>query len=629
MGSTHVEALDVLLRSHANVDNPEFKSVLSRLSSEIRHRLITGSSSSLDFVEASVRAVCRIKGAAHAPLLMECLSDCAQFLYSNGKSNDALIAATRCEELAKRTANRGWLSKAQNLLGIIHGELGNIGQAVIHYSAALDSARTREDIAREITVLNCLGVSLNYAGLYRQALRCFDRVLVLGKDDSFVKVASKIGPLGFDFPRSALTNKAQSHLQLEEFAEGFEAIDQCIRESPDPWDASSAERRVLREATYVRLALELGKIALARTHCADAGRYSLRATGRARFYHQVTASLCEIHGGDFENGLRALEHLLATCRTSAERTVVLSDLVRSYDQIGRPEEALQKVSDLFSHLRDMRQEGVSAILSLGESVAAAKLDPLVARAARLRIRVTERRLIAERLETFERLAIAADLKEEESGKHGYRVGKLSSLLAVRLEWPKEHVEWIEAASRLHDIGKIAVPDRVLLSSQTLKEAERRLMSAHAAIGSELLSKSDLPQLRMAEEIARHHHEWWNGSGYPAKLSGKRIPIHARIVALADVFDALTHGRPYAPAWSIDQAIQEIGNRRGTQFDPDLTDAFLALIDELRLAHPDLDSFLAAASRDSPFLQARDKIRHMLDGEREAEKLVAAGADTVH
>jgi putative two-component system response regulator len=135
----------------------------------------------------------------------------------------------------------------------------------------------------------------------------------------------------------------------------------------------------------------------------------------------------------------------------------------------------------------------------------------------------------------------------------------------------------------------------------------------------MLARSDIPQLKMAEEIALLHHECWDGSGYPKGLSGKRIPIHARIVALADVFDALTHGRPYSPPWSIDEALEEIRKRRGTQFDPELTDHFLHLIDRLRTEHSDLDEFLGRAGRNSPFVQARQKIKRLLEREREQEQ----------
>jgi putative two-component system response regulator len=135
---------------------------------------------------------------------------------------------------------------------------------------------------------------------------------------------------------------------------------------------------------------------------------------------------------------------------------------------------------------------------------------------------------------------------------------------------------------------------------------------------------------MAQEIARSHHEWWDGSGYPSRLSGKRIPIHARIVALADVFDALTHGRPFAEAWEIDRALEEIRNRRGTQFEPDLTDVFVNLIGRLRTDRSELDEYLGQASRTSPLLQAREKIREMLAEGRENERRSAiAASETRH
>jgi putative two-component system response regulator len=189
---------------------------------------------------------------------------------------------------------------------------------------------------------------------------------------------------------------------------------------------------------------------------------------------------------------------------------------------------------------------------------------------------------------------------------------------------------LELSARLHDIGKVAMPDRILLSTEALRQAERQFISTHTKVGAELLSGSSDPQLRMAEEIARHHHEWWNGEGYPSKLKGKRIPIHARIVALADVFDALTHGRPFSPPWSMDRAIEEIRARRGTQFDPELTDVFLELVAKLRNEHQDLDEYLGRAGRNSPFLMARNKIRAMLAEERDLEKRATVeGTATQH
>src|SRR4029450_11507860 len=107
---------------------------------------------------------------------------------------------------------------------------------------------------------------------------------------------------------------------------------------------------------------------------------------------------------------------------------------------------------------------------------------------------------------------------------GYRVGKLAALVAEALNWSREACFALDLAARLHDIGKIGVPDRIPRTSEGLKEAERHFMSTHTVVGAELLAKSDIPQLKMAEEIARHHHEWWDGNGYPSKLAGKRMPL---------------------------------------------------------------------------------------------------------
>jgi tetratricopeptide (TPR) repeat protein len=190
---------------------------------------------------------------------MECLCDSAQFLYSNGRTPEALKAAARFEQLAERANNDEWLSRCHQLNGILHADMGNVGEALISYSKGLVSARRTQEIYREVATLNCVGVAYNYGGLYRHALPCLNRALLLAESPKYRQGASAMGPMADEYPRGALTNKAQSHLWLEEYEEGFAAIDKCIRNIPEPWDALSSERRVIREATFVRLALELGE----------------------------------------------------------------------------------------------------------------------------------------------------------------------------------------------------------------------------------------------------------------------------------------------------------------------------------------------------------------------------------
>jgi putative two-component system response regulator len=131
------------------------------------------------------------------------------------------------------------------------------------------------------------------------------------------------------------------------------------------------------------------------------------------------------------------------------------------------------------------------------------------------------------------------------------------------------------------------------------------------IGSEILAQSNVPHMKMAEEIARFHHEHWSGAGYPFGIGQTAIPLAARITALADVFDALTHRRPYKEAWSIDDALDEIAGKKSIQFDPELTDLFLVLVRRLQREVGDLDEYLGQAARESRFIQARRKIADAL------------------
>ena len=240
------------------------------------------------------------------------------------------------------------------------------------------------------------------------------------------------------------------------------------------------------------------------------------------------------------------------------------------------------------------------------------------REAALRGQVAEQELFRSRIEMLERLAVTAELRDDSTGEHSYRVGKLSSLLAAEYGCDDGTSFMIELAARLHDIGKIGVPDAILLKPDKLNDAERMVMRSHTTVGAELLSKSNIPHMQMAEEIARHHHEWWDGSGYPGNLSGSAIPLASRITALADVFDALTHRRPYKDAWPVDRAVDEIARLKGLQFDPQITDYFLVLIEKLRAQHADLDGFLGQAALSSPFLQARSKIWDTLRKSKEPE-----------
>jgi putative two-component system response regulator len=193
-----------------------------------------------------------------------------------------------------------------------------------------------------------------------------------------------------------------------------------------------------------------------------------------------------------------------------------------------------------------------------------------------KVRERTRELEAAQIEIIERLARAAEFRDDNTGQHTERVGQMAALLARELGLPDAQVSLIRRAAPLHDVGKIGIPDSILLKLGKLTAAEFELVKTHTTIGARILSGSRFPLLRLAEEIAFSHHEQWDGRGY-AGLVGDTIPLAGRIVTVADVFDALTQKRPYKAAWPVEEAVAEIARQRGRQFDPQVVDAFLRVI----------------------------------------------------
>ncbi len=193
-------------------------------------------------------------------------------------------------------------------------------------------------------------------------------------------------------------------------------------------------------------------------------------------------------------------------------------------------------------------------------------------------RVEERTRILEhtRRQTLERLALAGEYRDDETHEHALRVGRTAGLLARGIGMPETEVEAISRAAQLHDIGKIGLPDAILLKTGRLTPDEFELMTTHAVIGEHMLAGTSFALLEMSASIALTHHERFDGSGYPQGLAGEEIPLVGRLVAVADVFDALTHDRPYKAAWPVESAVGEIRSLAGTHFDPALVDAFLKL-----------------------------------------------------
>ncbi|ABO25065.1 two-component system response regulator [Shewanella loihica] len=205
------------------------------------------------------------------------------------------------------------------------------------------------------------------------------------------------------------------------------------------------------------------------------------------------------------------------------------------------------------------------------------------------VKARTRELEVTRLEIIRRLGRAAEYKDNETGMHVIRMSHYARLLAREAGMSEHFCELIYNASPMHDIGKIGTPDAILKKPAKLDDEEWREMQRHAEIGAEIIGEHPDPMLEMARRIALTHHEKWDGSGYPKGLSGEEIPIEGRIVAIADVFDALTSIRPYKQAWSVEDTLALIDREAGKHFDPELVSHFKAIVDEavkIRDSHQD-------------------------------------------
>ena len=202
------------------------------------------------------------------------------------------------------------------------------------------------------------------------------------------------------------------------------------------------------------------------------------------------------------------------------------------------------------------------------------------RALEAKVRERTEQLEHSRIELIRRLGRAAEYRDNETGMHVIRMSQTTRLLAEAVDLPESQSELLFLAAPMHDVGKIGIPDGILLKPGKLDPEEWEVMKTHALIGAEIIGEHDSPLLVMARTIALTHHEKWDGNGYPRRLAGTAIPLEGRIVSIADVYDALTSVRPYKRAWSSREAIAYLRDETGKSFDPDLVPLFVDLLPQI-------------------------------------------------
>ena len=544
--------------------------------------------------------------------------DAGRFFYVTGRPQIGIRVAEKAKAFALETAQVAATISAYNLIGVCSADSGDLPRAMEAYAAGLNLAQKTEDRGQEAKLWQNTGGALNYGGLFRESIACSQRVLDLGD----------VSPVASSLAAIAYASIALCSLNLDDIGLGISAIEKSLALAPEPTDAHSIQNRVLAENYYTRLLIEISDFDGARMHAKMAREYANKSRSpRAGIQASVAEGLAEVFSGDLDVGISRLTATLARAQELklASREVLVA-LVKALEYAGRHDEALKYLKEMLAQqrqtaeanvLRHVHQhlvqlhavdanstiEDVKQIMRRMET----HVEVIEGRVAKAELVKQKQELFKARTETMERLAVAAELRDDSTGEHSYRVGRLACLLAKEAGCDDETVFMIDIAARLHDVGKIGIPDGILLKPGKLNGSERLVMEMHAEIGADVLVKSEIPHINMAEEIARYHHERWDGTGYPAKIGGREIPLAVRITTLADVYDALTHKRPYKAAWTVEASLTEILSLRGKYFDPELTDLFLALVMRLHREHRDLDFHLGEAARASPFIQARGKI----------------------
>jgi putative two-component system response regulator len=568
--------------------------------------------------ESAAQVLHQLAGSEPSASRVLCCFTVAEYFYLAGRGRIALQPVEEAVACARVVGDDALVRRILNFRGLLLVDTGDYPGAIECYAEALDYAHRLPDKLAAASVWSNLGGALILMAAYRDAIACLERAVEL--------VGREERPAGRQIRLAAHANIALACLHLEDFGSGLRSAHEAVESGGEPQSPWELVQRTTAEATYARLLIELKAYSTAKERVALAKHYAaLSKLDRAEFEAAIAEGLVEVHSGQIDVGLSRLARVLDRARSQkGHLRDALIAMIKAQEAAGKHDIALVYLRELMMQTGDVRKE--SALLHYRlhldrlERRKSSEPTTTVERVMehhesslrhKLAKQVAKQEMIRARIEMLERLAITAELRDDASGEHCFRVGRLAALLAAEYGCDDETCAMIDLAARLHDIGKVGIPDGILLKRGKLNEAEMQIVRAHSNIGAELLAQSHEEHLKLAEDIARFHHEWWNGNGYPFGIGETAIPLAARITALADVFDTLTHDRVYRTALTVQDALDEILRLKGKQFEPELTDRFVAMIPRLQREVGELDAHLAIAASESTFIRARRKIADTL------------------
>ena len=599
---THKD-LDELSEVIARGESSECELRVLAIQSEVRARLDQNPTESQDWFRHLARVLVNKDVTVAAPQRIDTLILLAWWFEEAEQRAYGIHLLRGAIEIADATGALSSKRRVLNSLGGLYNRAKNAAESTVSFVESLELAEKLGDrVGRCAAIANIASLRLNI-GMADDAIKLSQLVIALCGGEGIMR------PLR----AQALHSLAEAHLLLSDPATARQYAERALADSPETRSHFDSVRRVLMETTLVRSLVLLGEIDGAEAHAAVALEFANKASAHTTtIQSQISLALCEAARGNTDiamTRLAGIEPLLSRSDVSF-RDFIEAELFAN-EKAGRRQYADYYKKKYLSSVAEFQRKCANAqVAELKAHLAhERKLQPVTGK------RRASRKRLADVVQTFiarmDGLATLAELREDASGEHSYRVGILSRLLAVAAGYNKEEAEIVEQAARLHDLGKLATPDSILLKPGKLSDAEVEIMRRHSTEGSQILTDllytveasqiAGAPEiaevLRVAAEVAHSHHEWWDGSGYPRAIAGNAIPRAAQIVSLADVFDELTHERPYKDACSNAMAITQIAERAGTQFAPDLCIKFVEVVRGLaempRRAESTLSPFAAA------------------------------------
>ena len=509
----------------------------------------------------------------------ESLYRLASVTFQLGQLDEAFGLALESRDLARRCAAPVVEVWALTLVGIVHHQAGNYSQALESLLQALEIYRTTADLAD-------LGNLLNTIAAVHHSLRDTDRAIVTY--EAALEANRKSPRRGFDAITLANMAKVRSERQENLLAVSLgEAALEIAREHLPEHVAE-----ILANLAEAYADLHMLPQANACLDEADASLDRItsqltRTPPAALVAVQIARGRVLIANGDNADAITMLERAVAVTQQndfSDMELVAHGLLAEVLKSLGRYEEALlhrEACTNIHEQIFNRDTDLRIKTLQISHDTLAARdqAELLRVRTTELEELVTARTqdLEEQHYEAFERLATIAEYRDPDSGEHSSRVGELAAEIALQLGEDPAWSEELRLAGRLHDVGKVGVPDAILQKPGTLTAQEFEIMKTHTTVGATVFAGSRSTLIQLAAEVALSHHERWDGSGYPSGATGTDIPLSGRIVAVADVYDALVTAHRYKHAWTSQEAVSHVVAGRGTQFESRIVDALVAVI----------------------------------------------------